>query len=650
MLTNTQYFNEEARRFVSEGHYCGYPAGTYSYKEYWDEQLKRCKEGYTVGDTHITGVHYGYLNFCQIKLTDDISSGSKKGRKKVTAFPRFYDTDMDYFNQLEEARNEGKGMIVAKSRRKGFSYKNAWLVAHQFVTVRDSVSLVGAYLDDYADNTIGMIIDDLNFINKATGFKKQRNPDRRDFMKAQFKEVMSDGTEIWSGYKSEIHKLTFKDDAFKSIGKSVNLMLFEEAGKWLNLKSTYRFSEPTWMDGDFVVGMPIIFGTGGDMEGGTADFAEMFYSPETFNLKAYDNTWDETSSSKCGFFVPDYKSKPGFIDQFGNSIDHEARASEEVKRKLLMETSRSTADIDAYISQYPFTPREAFRRRGGNIFPVAQLQDHLAWLETNKDASNLGQVGRLKWEGGLVKWEPSADLKAIDHFPLKQGDDITGAIRIWEHPEMVNNAIPHGLYIAGTDPYAMDEANSSDSLGSTFIYKRLYSTDKTYHWPVAEYTGRPESADEYYENVRKLLLYYNGTCLYENQVKGMFAYFQTKYCAHLLKDQPDEIIKDVIKDSVVRRGKGVHMTPGIKSFLEIITRDWLREEYAPGKANLTKIYSKPLLEELIAYNKDEGNYDRVIAFMLTILFNLDLYKVTTVDTLTGPPMDTFWSRDLFARK
>lgn len=653
MFVNTAEFSREAQHFLKYGYYTNAPRGTFAYKEYWDEQLRRMVDGYTVGGTRITGMHYGYLNFCQILLTDTTSSVTgdtvKKGRKKIKSFPRFYDSDYEYFHELDLARTNGQGMIVAKARRKGYSYKNAWTVAHQFSTVRNSISIVGAYLDDYADNTIGMIVDNLNFLNKYTAFKKQRNPDRRDFMKSQFKEIMSDGTEVWSGYMSEIHKLTFKDDPFKSIGKSCNLMLWEEAGKWPNLKQSYRFTEPTWMDGDYVIGMPIIFGTGGDMESGTVDFADMFYNPDTYGLRAYENKWDEGSSNKfCGFFVPDYVAKPGFIDVNGNSLASEAKEAEEIKRRKLKESVRSTIDIDAHVSQYPFTPKEAFRRRGGNIFPTDLLQDQLSKLETDKKMSGLGAVGKLKWSNGVVEWEPSDDVSPVKHFPVKAGDDVTGAFEIWEHPEEINGVVPFGLYIAGCDPYDMDEAETSESLGSVFIYKRMYSAERTYHWPVAEYTGRPDSANDFYENVRLLLSYYNATCLYENEKRGIFQYMQTKYATHLLCDQP-EIIKEIVKDSKVNRGKGIHMATPIKSYCEIATRDWLKEEFAPGQKNLTKIYSKTLLQELINYNRDEGNFDRVIAFMLCILYNIELFRVPEVEA-KKEEADSFWSRELFARK
>ena len=54
-----------------------------------------------------------------------------------------------------------------------------------------------------------------------------------------------------------------------------------------------------------------------------------------------------------------------------------------------------------------------------------------------------------------------------------------------------------------------------------------------YKRKVAEYTGRPKSAEEFYENVRKLLLYYNARAMYENQNKGIFVYFTTVSYTHL---------------------------------------------------------------------------------------------------------------------
>jgi len=142
---------------------------------------------------------------------------------------------------------------------------------------------------------------------------------------------------------------------------------------------------------------------------------------------------------------------------------------------------------------------------------------------------------------------------------------------------------------------------------------------------VAEYTGRPDRAEDYYENVRSLLLYYNAKLLYENERKGIFPYFTQKHSDYLLADQPD-IINDIIGRSTVQRRKGIHMTTQIIDYSEGLIKEWLNEEYAPGFKNLTRILSEPLIEELIQYN-DKGNFDRVRALQCLMIFREQLHNL-----------------------
>lgn len=174
------------------------------------------------------------------------------------------------------------------------------------------------------------------------------------------------------------------------------------------------------------------------------------------------------------------------------------------------------------------------------------------------------------------------------------------------------------------DPYDHDQAGTN-SLGSTFIYKRFQNFEEYYDIIVAEYTGRPATAEDYYENVRKLLIYYNARLLYENERKGIFPYFTNKHCDYLLLDQPD-IISDIIKNSKVQRSKGIHMTKQIRDYGEGLIKEWLNEEISPGKKNLTRIQSEPLLEELIKTN-GVMNVDRVIALIMVMLYREQVHNL-----------------------
>lgn len=166
----------------------------------------------------------------------------------------------------------------------------------------------------------------------------------------------------------------------------------------------------------------------------------------------------------------------------------------------------------------------------------------------------------------------------------------------------------------------------TNSLGSTFIFKRVKAGEAWNDVIVAEYSGRPSTAEDYYENIRKLLTMYNARLLFENERKGIYPYFTNKHCDYLLADQPDKVISEVFKDSKVQRRKGCHMTKQIRRYGEGLIKEWLEEEYEPGHPNLERIYSEPLLEELIM---DDGvrNVDRVIALCMTMIYREELYQV-----------------------
>ena len=208
---------------------------------------------------------------------------------------------------------------------------------------------------------------------------------------------------------------------------------------------------------------------------------------------------------------------------------------------------------------------------------------------------------------------------------IKQIDisKYTGIVYNFEcdtHTFLCRNIMTHNC-----DPYDHDES-FTNSLGSTFIFKRVKVGEAWNDVIVAEYSGRPDTAEEYYENVRKLLIFYNARLLFENERKGIYPYFTNKHCDYLLADQPDKIISEVFKDSKVQRRKGCHMTKSRRAYGEGLILEWLMDEFEPGHPNIERIYSEPLIEELIE-NDGVKNVDRVIALCMTMMYREELYQV-----------------------
>ncbi len=637
-IKNSNKFREPALQFIATGHYCSYPEGTSEYFKYWDEQMDRCKYGYTADDgDFISGYNYFYLNFCPIQriiyTTINNPDGSTKIKKtRDLQFPDFYDYDYYFFQAVEDAEGEGKHLCALKSRRKGYSYKNAAMACRNYYLFAGSKTYIYASNKQYLteDGILTKAWDYMDFIDKNTAWGKKRSVNTQMRKRAGFFTKDEYGNEIELGFKSEIIGVTLKDNPDVVRGKAGKLIIFEEAGSFSELGAAWQIARPSVEQDGMAFGTMIAFGTGGDEDSHFETLKDMFYNPDGYNCIGFDNIWDETpSDKKCGFFIPqytnmDFRDDAGnriYMDNDGNTLRRKSVEYILAERRKVIENATNSVAVDRYVAEHCITPQEACLEFGGNIFPKKELQEQLAKIRINKSLSNMKQVGDLVWEtDGSLKWviKKHGD---ITHYPLKKDDDPTGSIVIWEHP--MKDA-PIGLYILGVDPYDHDQSGTN-SLGSTFVYKRFQDFENYYDIIVAEYTGRPSTAEEYYENLRKLAVYYNGRIMYENERKGLFPYFTAKHCDYLLADQPD-IISDIVGNTKVQRKKGCHMNKQIKQWGEGLIKDWLNEEQAPGKKNLHNILSEPLLEELISYN-DTGNFDRVMALMQVMIYREQLYNV-----------------------
>ena len=68
------------------------------------------------------------------------------------------------------------------------------------------------------------------------------------------------------------------------------------------------------------------------------------------------------------------------------------------------------------------------------------------------------------------------------------------------------------------------------------------------------------------------------------------------------------------------------MTKAIRAYGEGLILEWLMDEYEPGHPNIERIYSEPLIEELIE-NDGIRNVDRVIALCMVMIYREELYQV-----------------------
>ena len=639
-IKNTIKFSPAAEFFKKHKCYTLAPRGTTDYNSYWDQETERCLNGYTAPDgDSITGYHYFYLNYSPIMKLKEVSYTDRYGnirtrRERILDFPRFWDYDYYYYNAIEQAEDDGKHMAVLKSRQRGYSFKGASMLVRNYELIPGSKNFAVASEQKFliGDGLLTKAWQIMDFIDKYTAWAKQRLVSTRMERVAGYKITDEFGKQTEQGYMSSITGITLKNDPERIRGTRGKLVLWEEGGKFPGLLDAWRIEQPSVETDDGVAfGLMIAFGTGGTEGSSFTGLKELFYKPEAYNVLAFPNIWDDNAEqTKCGFFVPSWSNLESFdengnyiyMDQDGNSLKEKAIENLIEQRNKIRDGGASQQSIDRFISERPIKPREAVLELGKNIFPRKLLLDQLTRLRTNTKLRNMKHIVDLNWDGNGQIIATEKKTGDITEYPLKKGDKPHGSIVIWEYP--IKDP-PFGLYIGGCDPYDHDDS-FTNSLGSVFIFKRVKAGEAWTDVIVAEYSGRPDTAEEYYENVRKLLVFYNARLLFENERKGIYPYFTNKHCDYLLADQPDKIISEVFKDSKVQRRKGCHMTKAIRAYGEGLILEWLLEEYEPGHPNVERIYSEPLIEELIE-NDGVKNVDRVIALCMVMIYREELYQV-----------------------
>lgn len=414
------------------------------------------------------------------------------------------------------------------------------------------------------------------------------------------------------------------------------MAVIDEVGFMNNLLESFGSLVDVTSVGGEKFGSIIMMGTGGDMKGdSTEQVKQIFYNPEEYNCIAVDDIFEQRGRT-C-IFIPAPYALNRFRDASG-TIDLESATVSLLEEREKAKATKNTTTIQKLMQNRPMIPSEAFLTTSGNIFPIADLQEQLRRMEADTTGQYSGTPGRMTLSELGAQFQPDFDCYPCD-FPVKEGNQMEGCVVIYHHP--IANP-PPGLYIAGLDPYNQDEAKNSTSLGSMFIMMRKTPGICNQDTIVAEYTGRPTTSKEFYENCRRLLMYYNALCLYENNFNGFKVYLEGKNSLKYLAYTPTSLTKNSSTNS---RTYGLNMGSD-KAEYELYLRDWLLEEVEENVTNIQYLYSKPLLKELIAYG--EGNFDRAIALILCVCQKLQMQKLV-VEQLQDKPVDPFWQRKLFTR-
>lgn len=644
IIEDADYFRQPALHYMKHGCYTFLKPSKNphsEYRKYWDEEIRRCREGYVreSDGEWVPGKLYWFLNYNPMMVNKTIEGKKKAVRDE--GFPFFFEGIYLRFHYLWQAREAGKHAIELAKRGCGKSYSLSSIMTGNLILGESEASKKRVttvltayekeYLKDDKDGTFSKFKPSLNFIRSNTPFPRLMLKNSPNEMSWQMGYKDENGIE--RGSFNQVLGVSAKDNPDKLRGKR-GWILYEEMGTFKGLLPLYDTTRKSVEDGDYTFATQYLVGTASEKESDFSSAKTLLYGTEGYNIYSVPNVYDKKNQGKprFGFFFAAYMNRAGCYNKDG--------VSDVVKALLQVFTARYKAKYSAdpksvlrVIAEDPITPAEAIIKVKDAFFPVSQLNERILQLDSSPRIYDDVYVGNLVLSSnGEVTFKPSSDV------PIRKygvDNSTQGAIEIYAMPEKNREGkVYSNRYIIGHDPVDNDQADSH-SLSSTFVLDLF--TDRI----VAEFTGRKPFANDNYEIVRLLCLFYNGKCLFESNKKGIYAYFQMMSCTHLLADTPEYLReKELVKYSAFGSNrKGVSATAAVNNYANGLIRDWLlkpvpmmiKNEEGESQEMIPMLYtlkSRALLEELVAFTP-ELNVDRIRALGMVMLYReekLILYR------------------------
>ncbi len=537
------------------------------------EEIRRCKQGYN----GMCGKMYFFFNYCFIK---NISGG------KIP--PDFRVCDNAWFSEIEECHKNNEGLICVKRRRVGASWKEAADVIHDAIfnkyyvigmnskTERDSKSLF---------QKVKFVYDSLpEFLRVKVLGNTQ--------MYMEFAYI-DQKTKAKKGNQSEIIVVPPVPTAFE--GQMLNKWICDEAGKIAELAQLWSYTEDCMMEETVRKGIPILFGTSGEVGKEGRGLVEMWKNAEIHNLRKF-------------FFA----GWMGILcDEHGNDRKEEAIRYiiyERYRRRML-----SAKGLQDFIQRYPLSVDEAFSQAStGGVGDIVKINSQLASLRENPP----------KYKKGRFSIDQNGDVKFVP--------DPHGEAMVYLEPEQDR----HGLYVAGCDPADHDDVFEEASDLSMYIMKK--SDGASPPMIVFEYTARPANLVQYYQQALYALMYYNNAKVFVEDNRYRFiGYFKENGYGYLLQTAPQSYVR-------LFGGKpnkiGFHKGTATADYMEELITEYIDDYY-------DQIPTSELLQECIEYGSK--NTDRVIAFAATLMvLKEDKRRIRTTTEIRDNYVPKFgWKRD-----
>lgn len=400
-------------------------------------------------------------------------------------------------------------------------------------------------------------------------------------------------------------------------GTRNNIVIYEEAGLTPLLLSAWRSNEATIQTNGLIFGRNIAIGTSENIEA-VQPIKEIFTDPKSYRLIDFEDAYEHTG--RIGFFLPSYLTFDDCKDSNGNTDLEKAQAIINQRRKEKAESNNPDI-LRSEKLNYPILPSEMWLGTKAKLLPYEETAAREKTLLTNKLYQKIGKPVKLRWDSKFqngVTYEIDYDSKPIWEYPITNLTDVTGAVVIYDFPQIIDGIVPEDMYIYTHDPYIAEALDEGGSLGVTQVWlnPRYWSEYMITSPLVASYMGKhKDGKSKYYEEQEKLLAMY-GDCpqmFYFEADRGedCINHYSKKKKLHLLAPRPqnhDSMTQQNIRKFGFVVGGRLDKLNKLSSL-----HDLLLQEIDDGQKKVRFVETIPdihLIREIMAYDI-EGNFDAV---------------------------------------
>lgn len=622
------WFTEARDTYKRTGHYCSYRFKSKPYNDYWKEQYRRCREGYTVNGYTITGDNYFFLNFYTLPV---IKEGQKSGQGTKDDFPTFFVSQYVFFHYFEMAKRLNLHVALMKARSIGFSEINASIATNMFITVRQSITMITCYDDKKLKRTYRKFTHALTFLDSKTdgGMFRLRQLEDSALNKKSGRWENINGQKVASGFQSSVQGVNGSDPG-NIRGDRVDLLIYDEAGSWPELTTAIIQGQELVEVQGVPRGIMMFGGTGGDKGKNLEGLRTIYYEPQAFKILPYRHNYSQTGETVItAFFIPYFAQSlnPKYMDNRG------VCKVEEFKKALQEERNKLAVIPSKYIEKCAercWNAEEAFNLEGDNKFNKINIAEQLAQIRALKKCPPI-EKGYIEYkfkDGAHVqqnidgfKWflNQNSKLKILEHplWTLPPVKDENGKVT-WRPPaEKVRN-----LYVIGIDGIDIGAAQTSEATKdpSDFclvVYKRAYGIEEPKF--VALYKDRPNDVRECYKIAIKLAQYYNAVINIEATRQSIIPYARERKLLNLFMKRPRATLADSARNT--NKQYGTPATPAIIDHQTDLIADYINDY-------CHLIWFDEMLEEFNKYtDENKRKFDIVAAAAMALLADEELQGV-----------------------